>query len=316
VNDTFATSSDAFDIYIVGLGIVAVRHVTREVEAALRRSNEILFLAKAFGIDDYLRRMCPRVTDLHSAAYSEGGGRLNSYHVMAARVLDAAIKHPPVTFALYGHPMVFVYPSRQILEAAGILGLRVQVLPGISAMDCLFVDLALDPALEGLQMYEATDLLLRERPLQPDVPCLLWQVGAVETRLYTEARSRPERFTRIKNYLLRFYPPDHKVIAVYSATHPFARSHLTAFALNDIETVHEKLHQSVTLYVPSVTARPIANQQLLAQIDSVAHLEAMTLPSETIAPESNTRPVVSVEDTGLASVGLTGSPLLSPPHEE
>ena len=53
------------------------------------------------------------------------------------------------------------------------------MLAGVSSLDTMFIDLDLDPAYDGLQMYEATDLLVKQRPLQPDVPCLLWQVGAV-----------------------------------------------------------------------------------------------------------------------------------------
>lgn len=284
-----AQVEEAFDIYIVGLGIVNVRQVTREVEEALRRSREILYVAEIFGLAEYLHQLCPHVTDLRKIAYREGEDRMNAYNTMTAKVIEAALEHPPVTFALYGHPLVFAFPPFQILRVAPLLGLRVKIFPGISAMDCLFVDLKLDPA-EGLQMYEATDILLRQRPLQPDVPCFIWQVGAVESRLYSEASSKPERFSRIKNYLLQYYPPEHKVVAVYSSTFPLAPSRLTPFAIRDIEVQCQDLHPGITLYIPPVDDRPVVDHELLKEMDSVSHLQRiMNLPAIRGSAETGTR---------------------------
>ena len=93
---------------------------------------------------------------------------------MAAAVVNAALDHPPVTFALYGHPLVFSYPPFLVREMAKYLELKVKLVPGISAMDCMFADLAIDPSMSGIQIYEATDVLIRKRPLQNDVPALIW----------------------------------------------------------------------------------------------------------------------------------------------
>ncbi len=267
-----AQVEEAFDIYIVGLGIVNVRQITREVDEALRRSREILFVAQEFGLVEYLNQLCPNVTDLHNIAYCESDNRMNAYNMMTAKVIEAALDHPPVTFAMYGHPLVFAWPPFQILKVAPLFGLRVKILPGISAMDCLFVDLKLDPA-RGLQIYEATDVLIRQRPLHPDVPCLIWQIGTVETQLYSTGNSKPERFLRMKNYLLQYYPPEHKVVAVYSSSFPLIPSLLTEFAIRDFEAHSQEIHPGATLYIPPVGPRPIADHELLQDIASVSHLQ-------------------------------------------
>ena len=181
-----------FDISIVGLGITVVRQHTREVEATIRRAKEVLHVGSVgAGTHEYLQTLCPRVTDLNATAYKPSRKRLEIWDRISAAVLQAALDHPPVVFAVHGHPMVYVYPSQQILRAAEALGLRTTVMPGISAFDTLCADLRLDPGMQGLQMYEATELLLRRRPLQPDVPCFLWQIGAVESTLHSEATSLP-----------------------------------------------------------------------------------------------------------------------------
>lgn len=275
------------DIYIVGLGIVHVQHITREVDEVLCRSNEILYVEVGDEIDAYLQSRCPKVTNLHKAAYVEGVERLKAYDIMSAMVLDAALNHPPVTLALYGHPLVFAYPPFQILQAASLLGLCVRILPGISAMDCLFVDLKLDPSTQGLQVYEATDLVLRRRPLQRDVPCLIWQIGALESPFYSAARSKPERFSRFKDHLLQYYPAEHKAVAVFSSTMSGVESNLLACTIGEVGSQSARIHQGMTLYIPPTETRPVKDEELLTQIGTPAHTARISYPIlDRAAPEA------------------------------
>lgn len=264
------------DIYIVGLGVLNIDQITRQTERAIRRSNEVLYVDTGVATRTFLDGLCPKVTPLFATSYEESGRRLNAYHQMAARVLDAALDHPPVTFAMHGHPIVGVYAPFLIKDTAGLLDLEVQVMPGISAMDCLFAELMVDPCVSGIQMYEATEMLLRRRPLQPDVPALIWQIGCVETALYTTRRSKPERFERLQSHLLHFYPPEHTVTAFYSTPHPLVRSDALRFALREMCAQAHALHAGFTLFVPPATARAIEDHDLLNQIDSVEHLRRVT----------------------------------------
>src|SRR5260370_28320061 len=117
-----------------------------------------------FGGGPSLERICAEVTSL-LPFYERGKERVPTYGRMAAEVINAAIARSPVCFATYGHPLVYCYPAILIQRAAKLLNLRVETFPGISSLDTLFVDLGIDAATDGLQMYETTDLLLRPRPL-------------------------------------------------------------------------------------------------------------------------------------------------------
>lgn len=275
-----ASSRHPFDLYIVGLGIVSVRQITREAESAMRSSNEILYASDAIGIDDFLRQLCERVTEVYVSTLREGEDRRSKYDRIAALVLEAALDHPPVSFAVAGHPQVFVYPTQQILAVAEHLGLRVKVLPGISSFDTMIVDLQLDPGTQGVQMFEATGLLLQQRPLHPDIPCFLWQVGSVETRLFTRAKSVPERFTRLQNYLLKYYPADHRVKIVYSSSHPLAMSFVLEFPIDQMHLHAADIHPGATLYIPPATAPEIKDEELAQLADSLEHLRSITQPIE------------------------------------
>ena len=65
--------------------------------------------------------------------------------------------------AFYGHPGIFVYPGQEAMRRAHAEGLKARMLPGISSIDCLWCDLGIDPALDGCQIYHATEFVLQRR---------------------------------------------------------------------------------------------------------------------------------------------------------
>jgi hypothetical protein len=264
------------DLWIAGLGIQTVGQVTREVKQAIRGSREVLYLDTGAATRTFLEGLCPRVTSLYEQSYSEDKPRVGAYEHMAARVVDAALDHPPVTFAIHGHPLVGVHAPFLVLELARVLDLRVGVLPGISGIDTVLADLRIDPVVHGVQMYEATDLLLRRRPLMSDVPAILWQIGPLETALHTMRVSRPERFNRFVAHLRQFYPARHEVTAIYCSPHPLLPPVTLRFALEDMPRHAEEIHAGFTLYVPAAASRAVTDCDLLGKLYSVEHLRSVT----------------------------------------
>jgi len=168
-----------------------------------------------------------------------------------------------VCFATYGHPWVYCYPTALIRQAGLLLDLHVEVFPGISSFDTMLVDLDLDIARNGIQMYEATDLLLRRRPIQNDVACVIWQPTVVGDPTYRRDPHTLEQFTPLQEYLLRFYPADHDAAIVTTKTHPLIRSVVQRLKLGTLAMELEKAPQVGTLYIPALTERPVEDADLL-----------------------------------------------------
>lgn len=251
-----------FDIGIVGTGIVGSHQLTREAEEVIRRSNHTFVIASGYGITEYVESLCPRVTDL-GHLYEPGMNRAPTYHRMAAAVVSAAQVEAPVCLATYGHPWVYCYPTTLICRAAPRLGFHVEVFAGISALDTLLVDLATDIAGNGLQMYEATDLLLRRRPLQNDVDCVIWQPTVAGDPTCPTGPYTVEQFEPLQDYLLGFYPGDHEVKLVTSKTYPLVRSSVQVLHLDELAATLEGEPGVGTLYIPGVGARPVEDLELL-----------------------------------------------------
>ena len=267
------------NLWIAGLGVQTVSQVTREVEQAIRTAREVLYLDTGVATRSYLEALCPWVTPLYEESYSEGAARVGAYEHMAARVVDAALDHPPVVFAIHGHPLVAAHPPVLVLELAKALDLRVEVLPGISAIDGIFAALRVDPVVHGVQMYEATDLLLRRRPVQPEVPAIIWQIGVLETCLHSARVSRPERCARFIAHLRQYYPARHEVVAIFCPPHPLLQPAILRFALEDMGRHVHQIHAGFTLYVPPAGSRAVLDYDLLEKMYSPDHLRNIVIES-------------------------------------
>jgi uncharacterized protein YabN with tetrapyrrole methylase and pyrophosphatase domain len=257
-----------FDIGIVGTGIVGTHQLTREAEEVIRRSRRTFLIASGYGVAEYLRTLCPDVTDL-GFLYEPGMNRLPTYHKMAAEVIAAAVAAAPVCLATYGHPWVYCYPTTLITRAATHLGLHVEVFPGVSALDTLIVDLGMDIADNGIQMYEATDVLLRRRPIQSDVNCVIWQPTVVGDPTCPADWYEAEQFTPLQDYLLSFYPADHEVSLVTTKTHPLTRSVVKRLPLGELATNLSGAPGVGTLYIPALGERPVEDAALMDVMETM-----------------------------------------------
>ena len=261
------------DVTIVGLGM-GPGQLTDEARRALSRCERVFYMDTGVATKRLIEDLGPPATPLYGS-YRAEQGRLSSYQEMAVEVVHGALDGP-VGLAVHGHPLVFVYAPVLIRDMCELLGLSVRVLPGISSMACLFSELMLDPGVNGLLAYEATDLLLRRRRLLPDVPTLIWQVGNVETRLHTTRSSRPERLERLGRLLRRHYPPEHPVVSVYVGPHPLVPTETLRFPLSELEAHAGALHRGVTLYLAPASTRPVVDVDLLARVDDLGHLREIT----------------------------------------
>jgi precorrin-2 methylase len=264
------------ELWVTGLGITTATQLTREAEHAIRSSREVLYLDAGVATQSLLESLCPKVTSLFEESYSEDRPRLDAYEHIAARVMDAALDHPPVTFAIHGHPLIATNPPFLVLDLAKALDVKTAVLPGVSAIDSILADLRVDPVVSGVQMYEATDLLLRRRPLQADVPLIIWQIGPLETALHSNRVSSPKRFERFIAYLCQFYPARHEVTAVYCSPHPLMPADILKFAIEDMGAHAHRIHAGFSLYVPPAKSRPIQDYDLLGKLYSAEHLDSIT----------------------------------------
>jgi uncharacterized protein YabN with tetrapyrrole methylase and pyrophosphatase domain len=239
-------------LLVVGTGFMVSGQVTPEARNAMEQADRLLHLVSDTATRDWIEQRNPRNESLYDA-YGEGKRRTDSYEEMVERILAPVRRGLSVCVALYGHPGVFVYPSHEAIRRARAEGYPAHMLPGISAEDCLFADLGIDPALQGIRSYEATDFLVSGRPVDPTTGLVLWQVGAIGVAtFYKRSVWRTEGLAPLVEKLLDHYPADHLVTLYTAATLPIASPEIHRLRLDRLSQPPEGVEVSVaaTLYVP------------------------------------------------------------------
>jgi uncharacterized protein YabN with tetrapyrrole methylase and pyrophosphatase domain len=250
-------------LVVVGTGIRLVEHVTLGARTMIERADKVLCLAADPTVEEWVRRLNPTTESL-SDCYVPGQVRYQAYHRMVERILAPVRQGWSVCAAFYGHPGVFVYPSHEAIRLARAEGYPAEMHPGISAEDCLFADLGIDPARTGCQSYEATDFLVSERKIDPRTSLILWQVGLVG-RIDLPAGGFGDNracLSVLRDTLLSSYSAGHEVV-IYEAS-PYVGVGPTIRAVHLNRLLETPLSALSTLYVPPlpVTVRDAALQRL------------------------------------------------------
>jgi uncharacterized protein YabN with tetrapyrrole methylase and pyrophosphatase domain len=233
---------------IVGTGYMVAGQVTQQALTCIERAEKLFHLTADPVTEAWLQGLNPSSESLHDA-YGVGRDRMDSYREMVERMLAPVHRGLDVCAAFYGHPGVFAFAGHEAIRRARRDGYEASMLPGISAADCLFADLGVDPA-EGCQMYEATSFLYRKRRFDPTVPLILWQIGhiAFSSVLATRSAWNQEGLRVLSQVLERDYPPDHEVIVYEAARLPVCRPKILPLPLRELAAAD--VTSISTLYVP------------------------------------------------------------------
>ena len=143
-------------------------------------------------------------------------------------------------------------------------------------MDCMLAELMIDPATDGMQMFEATDVVVRRRTLLTDVQTLIWQIGALETGLYSNNSGAPQRYKRFLEHVEKFFPLSHPVSAIFVSDNPFISTITYRFRLEDLPSYADKLHGGFTLHIPPLSHASVADHSLVDLLKSKEHLQSIT----------------------------------------
>jgi len=225
--------------------------LTPESRAAIDAADELLYVNAEPLADRWLASLHPHARNL-ATLYRAGAERQEIYAAIAEAILERVRAGARVCAAFYGHPGIFVRPSHEAIRRARAEGYDARMLPAVSAEDCLFADLEVDPAVDGCASYDASAFVAVPRIVDTSAMLVLWQVAAVgETRAVTEGQ-HGRNLPLLAERLLESYPPDHEVVLYEASPYPVVKpliERLTVAALGNAEPTAQ-----ATLYVPPLRA--------------------------------------------------------------
>lgn len=217
--------------------------------------SDVVFAAVSDGIVEmWLESMHADVRSLQPY-YGEGKSRLVTYREWVEVMMEEVRAGRKVCAVFYGHPGIFAWTPHEVIKVARAEGFRAHMEPGISAEDCLYADLGIDPGRQGCQHYEASQLLFCETPLNSGAYLVLWQVGLVGDRSLKRFATGPEYRQVLVDVLAKDYPLHHEVIIYRGATLPIQQPRIRRVALRDLPATDVTAEETVIL-PPASALRP------------------------------------------------------------
>jgi precorrin-6B methylase 1 len=247
----------------VGLGMTLGSHLGPLARSHIEQSD-VVFAGLSDGVVElWLQRMHPDVRSLQPY-YHEGTSRMQTYRQMVEAILTEVRAGKQVCAVFYGHPGVFAWAPHKSIEVARSEGYPAHMEPGISAEDCLYADLGIDPGRFGCQHYEASQLLFYQRRIDPTAYLVLWQVGIVGDQSLARFSTGAAYRQLLVEVLARDYPLEHELIVYRTATLPIQQASIGRVALGDLPQAD--IDMADTVVIPPARAMQV-DHEMRARLD-------------------------------------------------
>jgi precorrin-3B methylase len=243
--------SSSGSLVCVGIGMTLGSHITPLSRSYIEQAD-VVFAGTSNGIIElWLAKMNADVRSLQQY-YQEGKSRMDTYRQMVQAMLTEVRAGKKVCGAFYGHPGVFAWPTHKAIEIARSEGFPAHMEPGVSAEDCLYADLGIDPGKYGCQHYEASQLMLYRRTIDTSAYVVVWQVGVAGDRSLARFSTGAAYRQVLVDVLARDYPLDHEVTIYEAAVLPIHQPRIERIKLRELANAQVDMH--VTMVIPPAKA--------------------------------------------------------------
>lgn len=251
----------------VGTGMMLGAHIGPRARSYIEEADVVFVAVSDPLVELWIQQMNPDVRSLQPY-YSVGKSRRDTYEQMVEAMMAEVRAGRRVCGAFYGHPGVFALAPHRAVAKAREEGFQAHMEPGVSAEDCLFADLAIDPGNYGCQHFEASQFMLYQRHFDPSAYLILWQVGLAGQRSLARFDTSEAQRQLLVDLLAEVYPLTHEVILYEAATLPISEVRSERIPLGSLAGADLRMH--TTLVVPPA----IAMRRRQAMWDQIAQLEA------------------------------------------
>jgi hypothetical protein len=256
----------AGSLTVVGTGYRTGGHITVEGLAQIKLAEQVFSNVDPI-TQEWLVELNPATESL-ADCYRVGKDRSKAYTQMVRRILEPVRAGRRVCAVFYGHPGVACDAGHGAVRKARKEGYRARMLPGISAEDCLFADLGVDPS-DGCQNLEATNFLLSKHLVDVTRPVILWQAGVVGIGAFYSSQQLWNRdaFGLLVAKLVRTYSTRHRVIVYQASAFPVCEPIIHRVSLAKLPDVPITI--SSTIYIPPIRKAQL-DEKMLARLNSIA----------------------------------------------
>ncbi len=235
-------------LILAGYGVGDSLQITVESQRAMARAARVFSIGLPPNLRSLLLSQRVKCVDL-STCFAAGRPFAEVYLDIADTILRQAAEEPPALLLTEGNPLLSNSLNRFLLMKAKERKIVTQVLPAVSPIDSAICQIGLDVGTFGLQVFDARRLYERAMPIQPTVPLLLLQVGAIAAaEAAGTIEPRPEAYRPLAEYLSHYYPSNHPVVHLANSSEPQATA-AAAAQLSAFDSLVPRFGPASTLFV-------------------------------------------------------------------
>ncbi len=239
-------------ILIIGTGPGPLSLLTREAEEELLKAEKIFFRMSGLPVYHWLKEQNKQLICFDTVYAISNFTASETYEFIADAIIKEAQTRGHVVYALPGNPFVFERTTRLICHNARTAGMAVRVVPGISFLETIYQELALDPVV-GLQILTLGALRSSATEYSQRLGLVIGLIGAT---VGSDSRCQKPNIEFVARCLLEQYPPNHPVSLVWTPGMPDYETHSKTFALENLVEQCGDCNFFASLYVPPIGEQP------------------------------------------------------------
>lgn len=244
------------ELSCVGVGMCLGAHISPVSQSFIEKADVCFVAVSDRLVEEWVFSMNSNCVSLQGF-YQQGKSRNQTYADMIKEILAAVESGKKVCGVFYGHPGVFAYVPHEVIKRAKLSGYPTHMEPGISAEDCLYADLAIDPGRFGCQHFEASQFMLYHRNVDVGAHLVLWQVGVAGDMSLANFETSERLLGELVKVLAKDYPLTHQAIIYEARTTILDEVRRDEILL--CELPYQKLNTYSTLVIPP--AKPLKRNE-------------------------------------------------------
>lgn len=241
------------EIWLVGTGQRFPGHLSVEALDALYASDLIFTLLD----DEQIQLLPPKIARRCRSvrpSYRDGRHRSENYSEVAQSIIaEVQSGVQRVAWLTLGNPRVLDSVSEALIRFAKTRrGVHTVVLPAVSSIDSVLIDVDFEPA-RGILVVEATTLRLMQVRLVPELATLIMQPGTFGTLFpRLTAASTEVDLSELEHYLLAYFPSSHPAAFVLSSHSCLVSADVAWTTVNTLQEAPLQLRRSGSIFIPPV----------------------------------------------------------------
>lgn len=221
-------------------------HISLRCKSHIQHAD-VVFVSCHPVMEEWITTMNGNVISLQGL-YGENKDRRLTYSEMQNQIMQSVRAGKRVVGVFYGHPGVFAKVPHNTIAQARAEGFTAHMEPGISAEDCLYADMGIDPGRYGCQHYEASQFMFYKRVIDTSAHLILWQVALAGDLTISKRVSSTQEREILVELLCHHYPADHAVALYECPTLITDNTRVEWITLKEL--AQARLNPVTTLVVP------------------------------------------------------------------